>query len=351
VLDTTYAVPGLHRHVTRIVDGEIAEGDEVVATIDGERRDSIRRNHTGTHVLHWALREVLGPHVKQQGSLVAPEYLRFDFSHFEPVTGEQLQQIEDLANREILANDPVRHYETSKEHAEQLGAIAFFGDKYGEVVRVLEAGPHSIELCGGTHVRRTGDIGPVKIVSEGSIGANMRRIFATTGTGTLERVRREEETLKAAAALLDVTPEQLVEGVERRLEEMRRLREELKALRRQSAAGQGEQLAASAVDGVVVARVDGTTRDELRDLAVAVRDRPGVRAVVLGGAPEGGGAALVSAVRPDSGLTAPELIADAAKTVKGGGGKSGDLVMAGGKDPERLDEALDQVRQAAGIAP
>jgi alanyl-tRNA synthetase len=244
----------------------------------------------------------------------------------------------------------VRHYETSKEHAEQLGAIAFFGDKYGEVVRVLEAGPHSIELCGGTHVRATGDIGPIKITSEGSIGANMRRIFATTGTGTLERIRREEEVLRAAAELLDVTPDQVVEGIERRLDEMRRLRDELKALRRQSAGAQGAQLADAAVDGIVVARVDGTSRDELRDLAVAVRDRPGVRAVVLGGAPEGGGAALIAAVTPESGLSAPELIADAARTVKGGGGKSGDLVMAGGKDPERLDEALDQVRRAAGIA-
>ncbi|MGH9151629.1 MAG: alanine--tRNA ligase [Acidimicrobiales bacterium] len=350
VLDTTAPLPGLHRHLARVVDGVIEPGAEAVATVDAERRDAIRRNHTGTHVLHWALREVLGPHVKQQGSLVAPDYLRFDFSHYEAVTPEQLAQIEDLANREILANDPVRHYETSKEHAEQLGAIAFFGDKYGDVVRVLEAGPHSLELCGGTHVRATGDIGPVKITSEGSIGANMRRIFATTGTGTLERIRREEEVLKSAAELLDVTPDQLVDGIERRLEEMRRLRDEIKALRRQSAGAQSEELAARAVDGVVVARVDGTSRDELRDLAVAVRDRPGIRAVVLGGAPEGGGAALISAVRPDSGLSAPELIAEAAKMVKGGGGKSGDLVMAGGKDPERLDEALDQARRAAGLS-
>ncbi len=154
VLDTNYALPGLHRHVARITEGEIIAGQEAGAAIDVARRDAIRRNHTGTHILHWALRSVLGEHVKQQGSLVAPDRLRFDFSHYEPVTAEQIQQIEDLANDEILANDPVHHYETTKTNAEQLGAIAFFGDKYGDIVRVLEAGRHSIELCGGTHVAR-----------------------------------------------------------------------------------------------------------------------------------------------------------------------------------------------------
>jgi alanyl-tRNA synthetase len=349
VVDTTYALPGLHRHVARVVEGEIEAGQEAVAAIDAERRAAIRRNHTGTHLLHWALREVLGDHVKQQGSLVSPEYLRFDFSHFEALTVAQLEAIEDLANREVLANDPVRHYETTKAEAVELGAIAFFGDKYGEVVRVLEAGRHSTELCGGTHVRALGDIGPIRITTEGSIGANMRRIFATTGTGSLALFRQEQRRLTEAAELVGVPPDQVVEGVAKRLEEIRELRDEIKQLRKQAAGAGAGELAASAVSGIVVARRDGIARDELKDLAVAVRDQPGVRAVVLGGAPEGGGAALVAAVAKDSGLNASELIAEAARLVKGGGGKAADLAVAGGKDPGGLDDALAKVRAVAGL--
>ncbi|HYD10326.1 MAG TPA: alanine--tRNA ligase, partial [Acidimicrobiales bacterium] len=215
VVDTTYAIPGLHRHVGRLVDGHVDAGQEATARIDAARRDAIRRNHTGTHLLHHALREVLGDHVKQQGSLVHPEYLRFDFSHYEGVTAEQLRKVEDLANDEVFRNEPVRHYETTKEHAAEIGAIAFFGDKYGEIVRVLEAGS-STELCGGTHVRATGDIGPIRITSEASIGANQRRIFAVTGTGTVERLRRAEESLVSAATLLNVGgADEVVEGIER----------------------------------------------------------------------------------------------------------------------------------------
>ncbi len=204
VLDTVSAVPGLHRHRARVVEGQLEPGQEALAAIDVARRDAIRRNHTATHLLHWALREVLGDHVKQQGSLVAPDRLRFDFSHYEAVSPEELARIEDLANADILANSPVRHFETTKDFAEQLGAIAFFGDKYGDIVRVLEAGPHSTELCGGTHVRATGDIGPVKIISEGSIGSNMRRIEAVTGFGPIERLRREEQRLAEVAGALGV---------------------------------------------------------------------------------------------------------------------------------------------------
>jgi alanyl-tRNA synthetase len=285
--------------------------------------------------------------VKQQGSLVAPDRLRFDFSHFEPVKPEQITAIEDLANREILANDPVHHYETTKTNAEQLGAIAFFGDKYGDIVRVLEAGRHSIELCGGTHVRALGDIGPIKIVREESIGSNLRRIEAVTGTGPIERLRSEEQLVDSVAQLLNVPREDLLDGVRKRLEEVKGLRDEVKTLRREAATGRSAELAARAVDGVVVAKVDGVDRDGLRDLAVAVRDAPGIRAVVLGSAPEGGGAALVSAVTDDSGLNAAELIGGAAKTIKGGGGKDPRLAVAGGKDPGGLDEALELARAAA----
>jgi alanyl-tRNA synthetase len=350
VLDTVAALPGLHRHIVRLTEGTIETGQVIEAAIDIERRDAIRRNHTATHLLHWALREVLGTHVKQQGSMVAPDRLRFDFSHFEPVTLEQVTAIEDLVNHDILANEPVRHFETTKAAAADLGAIAFFGEKYGDIVRVLEAGPHSTELCGGTHVRRTGDIGPVKVVSETSIGSNLRRIEAVTGTGPIERLRREEAELASAAERLGVPQTELLDGIDKRLAELRELRAEVKSLRSKLASGGAADLAAAAVDGVVVARVDGLARDDLRSLGVAVRDQPGIRAVVLIGAPEGGGVALVSAATADGGFDAGSLIAEAARTVGGGGGKNPELAVAGGKDPSRIDEALDQARTAAGIA-
>ncbi len=349
VLDTTFALPGLHRHAGRVVEGEVLAGQAATAAIDDERRASIRRNHTGTHLLHWALREVLGDHVKQQGSFVAPGYLRFDFSHHEGVTADQLAVVEDLANAEVLSNDPVRHYETTKAQAVEVGAIAFFGDKYGDVVRVLEAGRHSVELCGGTHVRATGDVGPIRISSEGSIGANQRRIEATTGTGTLVLVRASEQRLARAASVLGVNPDEIVEGAERRAAELKALRDELKALRSVAAGAGAGTLAAEAVDGVVVARRDDVDRDALRDLALAVRDQVGVRAVVLGGAPPGGGVALVAAVEKGSGLVASELIGQAARVVGGGGGKDPVVATAGGRDPSRLDEALDSARAAAGL--
>ncbi|MEM8747518.1 MAG: alanine--tRNA ligase, partial [Actinomycetota bacterium] len=180
VLDTTFALPNLRRHLARVVDGTVRPGQPATATIDVTRRDRIRRNHTATHLLHHALRTVLGQHVKQAGSWVGPDRLRFDFSHYESVTPEQIAEIERMANAETLANAPARAFETTKDEAEALGAIAFFGDKYGDIVRVLEAG-NTIELCGGTHVRATGDIGAVKVVSESSIGSNLRRIEAVTG--------------------------------------------------------------------------------------------------------------------------------------------------------------------------
>ena len=177
------------------------------ARIDAARREAIRRNHTATHLLHSALREVLGTHVKQQGSLVAPDRLRFDFSHYQPVTREELDQVEALANARVLANESVRAYETSKDEAEKTGAIAFFGDKYGDVVRVVEAGTRSVELCGGTHVGALGMIGTIRIVSEGSIGSNMRRIFAVTpdgpAQGTVSRAQTFESRRSTAGSASD----------------------------------------------------------------------------------------------------------------------------------------------------
>lgn len=349
VLDTTLALPGLHRHQVRLISGSFTVGQEATAAIDVTRRDAIRRNHTGTHVLHWALRTVLGDTVKQQGSLVEPERLRFDFGPADALTADQIQRIEDLANAEILDNASVRHYETTKAEATSLGAIAFFGDKYGDVVRVLEAGRHSTELCGGTHVRALGDIGPVKIVSESSIGANLRRIEAVTGTGPIDRLRAEERVLSELAEILNVPVGEVLDGARKRVDENKALRNEIKMLKQVAAGDQAVALAGRAVDGVIVERVDGVERDTLREMAVALRDKPEIRAVVLASAPEGGGAAMVAAVTPDSGLHASDLLDGVKALIKGGGGKDPLLAVAGGKDPDGLDAALAVVRAAAGL--
>lgn len=345
VVETTLALPGLHRHLVEGGSGPLPKaGDSVGARIDGERRAAIRRHHTATHLLHSALRSVLGDHVKQQGSLVTADRLRFDFSHFAALTEAQTEQIENLVNEQVLGAVPTTHEEMSKSEAEKLGAVAFFGDKYGDRVRVLVAGPTSIEFCGGTHVRSLGEIGLVKIISEGSIGSNVRRIEATAGMASLERLRQRERLVANAAESMSVAPEELVDAVERRSAEAKALRKQVEDLRRQSARAAALSLVDSAVDGVIVARVDSDSRDQLRDMAVSLRDQPGVRAVVLGSSPDGKGVGLASAVRADSGLHAYELIADALKLVQGGGSKSADLAVAGGKDASRLDEALDLVR-------
>jgi len=347
VLDTTSALPGLTRHAGRVADGEVDAGQEATATVDADRRDAIRRNHTGTHLLHWALREVLGPEVHQQGSYVGPDHLRFDFNFHTALSPPQLVAVEDLVNERILADEPVRAFETTRSEAERLGAMAFFGEKYGEVVRVLEAGSRSVELCGGTHVPATGFIGPVRVTSERSIATGTRRMEAVTGFGTIARMRDGERTLAEAAAVLKAArPEELVAAAERAVARAKALEEELRGLKAASAAGQAAELAQTASDGAVVARVDEVDAGAMRELALSVRDRPGVRAVVLGGTPDGSRVALVAAVTADSGLRAGELIADAARLVGGGAGRQPDVATAGGKLPDQIDAALDGVRGA-----
>ncbi|MEZ5273566.1 MAG: alanine--tRNA ligase [Ilumatobacteraceae bacterium] len=346
VLDTTYALPGLRRHTAKVTSGTITAGEPATAAIDVARRDAIRRNHTGTHILHYALRKVLGEHVKQAGSLVGPDRLRFDFSHYAAVTDDEIRQIEEIANAEVLANATARVFETTKAEAEALGAIAFFGDKYGDLVRVLEVG-NSIELCGGTHVRAAGDIGLIKVVSEASIGSNLRRIEATTGANTLALLQRDAAAVSQAARLVGATADDLVGGVQRRMDEIKALHDELKQLRAKVASGRAAELAAAGSDGVVVAQVDGLSPNELRDLAIAVRQQAGVLKVVLGGVTDTGGVSLVAAVQAASGAQAGDLIRDAAKAVGGGGGGKGDIATAGGKNPDGLPEALRIAEAAA----
>ncbi len=349
VVDTTFALPNLRRHRARISEGTITPGQTATAAIDADRRAAIRRNHTATHLLHHALRHVLGDHVKQAGSMVGPDRLRFDFSHYEAVTDDQIAEIERLANTETLANSPTRTFETTKDEAEALGAIAFFGDKYGDIVRVLEAGS-SIELCGGTHVRATGDIGTVKVVSESSIGSNLRRIEAVTGAASVALLQRDEQVLADAARLVGAPTDDLLDGVQRKLDEIKALNDEIKALRGQLAAGRATELAAIAHDGVVVTRVDGLTPGDLRDLAIAVRQQPGIRLVILIGETTTGGVGLVAAVQPGGDRPASELIKDAARAVGGGGGGKGDIATAGGKDVTGIPTALELAARAAAEA-
>jgi alanyl-tRNA synthetase len=277
---------------------------------------------------------------------VAPDRLRFDFSHYDAVTDAEIAEIERLANAETLANAPARAFETTKDEATALGAIAFFGDKYGDVVRVLEVG-NSIELCGGTHVRAAGDIGLIKIVSESSIGSNLRRIEAVTGENSVRLLQRDEKLVADAARLVGSNADELLNGVRRRLDEIKSLQDEIKTLRGHMASGRAADLARAASKGVVVTRVDGISPADLRDLAIAVRQQEGVHTVVLGGVTDTGGVSLVAAVTTESGKVAGDLIKDAARAVGGGGGGKGDIATAGGKNPEGLDEALRIAAEAA----
>ena len=345
VLDTTFALPGLRRHTCSIVSGDIEVGQSAKASINVVARDATRRNHTATHMLHWALRQVLGEHVKQAGSHVSPDRLRFDFSHYAPVSASEIEEIERLTNEQLIANGPVRAYETSKDEATAAGAIAFFGDKYGDIVRVLEAGV-SVELCGGTHVGALGDIGMVKVVTESSIGSNLRRIEAVTGANAVEYVLAHHRTLTAAASLLGAQPSELVSAIQRKIDESKALGEELRSLRSAQATSRASEMAASAQDGVVVSRVDGVTPNDLRELALAIRQNAAIKIVVLGGVTDTGGVALVATVSSDVSVAAGDLIRDAAKAVGGGGGGKGDIATAGGKDPSAIDAALELARSA-----
>ena len=341
VFDTVAALPGLSAHRAK-VSGEIYAGQDALAAIDGPRREATRRNHTGTHLLHAALREVLGEHVRQQGSLVAPDRLRFDFSHRGAPAPEELDAITALVNQDVLTDDRVVTVEVARSEAEKMGAVAFFGEKYGDVVRVVRAGPHSLELCGGTHVDALGMIGPIALVSEGSIGSNTRRIEAVTGAATFARFRERDRQVAEAAALLKVEPDGLVDALGRLVERERAAARELSRLRASALEKEAANLAESAERGVLVSRIDGRSADELRSLAQAARGH-GVRAVAIGGSPDGERVAI--AVATDGEPDATAVVRQVAVIVAGGGGGSPALALAGGRDPSRLDEALGEARR------
>ena len=346
VFDTQGVLPGLIVHRAR-VEGELFAGQDALAVIDATRREATRRHHTGTHLLHSALRQVLGDHVRQQGSLVAPDRLHFDFSHPQALRPEELAEVAEAANDDVLTDERVEVFETSKADAEALGALAFFGDKYGDVVRVVRAGSHSTELCGGTHVDALGMIGPITVVSEGSIGSNTRRIEAVTGAGSLALLARRQRTLEETARLLNVGPDGVLEALERVIDRQREAERELQRMRGARLEETAVVLAEGGDDGVVVHRQDGLSGDQLRDLARAVQRR-GPRAVVVAGSPDGKKVALAVATggTPDAGVTVKEL----AQLVGGSGGGSPELAVAGGRDVGGIDDMLAEARRRLEVA-
>ena len=345
VVTDTQKLGAAFGHIGTLETGQLATGDLVRAAVDAERRAAIVLNHSATHLLHAALRVVLGDHVQQKGSLVAPDRLRFDFSHYEPVAPADLARIEALVNEQVRLNSDAHIRVVPYEEAIAAGALAFFGDKYGDRVRVLKIGDFSTELCGGTHVGRAGDIGLFKILSEGGIAAGVRRIEAVAGRGALDFVNANEALLKEVAGLVKSSRDDVGTKVAQLIERSRGLERELATLRRKLATGGGRDLLddAQVVNGikVVAARLDGADSKALRDAADQLKDRLGSGVVVLG-AVEGEKVHLVAGVTKDltGKLKAGDLIRPVAELVGGRGGGRADFAQAGGNKPEAVDQAL-----------
>jgi alanyl-tRNA synthetase len=352
VADTQFGLEGFHVHTGKVVDGQLLADEPVLAEVDALRRAATARSHTATHTLHWALRQKLGDHARQQGSLVDAGRLRFDFAHFSSVPAEHLSGVQDNVNRHLVDDPEVKVWHTSLAEAEASGAIGMFGEKYGAVVRVVDIGDFSRELCGGTHVGHGSQVGPVVILGESSVGANLRRIEALTGLDALRYFDRERQLLAEVANLLRVRPEDAPEQLRRRLEALSEALRELERLRRSELAGRAAELAGRATtvgDGwMVVELVSGASADELRQLANTVRDRRGGGAgVVVLGSDQGGRGNLVALLTADlvgRGITAREVVMPAARLVGGGAGGKGDLATGGGSDAGKLGEALAAAR-------
>ncbi|PYR71096.1 MAG: alanine--tRNA ligase, partial [Acidobacteria bacterium] len=348
VLDTYSPVRGVIVHKVQMEFGNLAVNDEIQAQVDEERRLRIAANHTGTHILHAVLRETLGTHVKQAGSLVAPDRLRFDYTHFAPLTDREIEEIEQKINRIVFRNLPVQTEIMEINQAIARGALAFFGEKYQQQVRVVSIPEVSMELCGGTHTRMTGDVGLFKIVGESSIASGIRRIEALTGFGTFVRLEEDENLLQEIAHTLRTPRTELTRAITRLLEQQRHLENELEALKRRTARSQIGNLVESpaTVKGISVVsrRVEGVDASMLRELAENAGTKIGSGVVVLGLASDGK-ASLVAVVSQDlqKRLHAGRIIKEVAALVGGSGGGRPDFAQAGGKNAEKLEEALQAV--------
>jgi len=336
-------------HSCVVVKGELKLGDECVAEIDESRRMAIARNHSTTHLLHKALRSNLGSHVEQAGSLVTPDRLRFDFSHFKAMTPEEIDKIEREVNEAILRGLEVDVKETSIDEAKKMGAMALFGEKYGDVVRVVRMGDYSIELCGGTHLKNTSQAGLFKIVSEGGIAAGVRRIEAVTGLKAYEYVKEEEKLMSDVCSKLKVQPAECPKRIDALLKQLKDTEKEVAALKSKMSTGMIDELINSAKEekGVkyVVARLEGMSMDALRDMGDKLRDKLG-KSVVLLAADDGEKASLVAMASKDAvaaGIHAGNIIKEAAKLAGGSGGGRPDMAQGGVKEVLKLGAALEAI--------
>jgi len=348
VADTQKIQADVFGHHGTLESGALSVGDVVQAKVDLATRERTRNNHSATHLMHAALRAVLGKHVQQKGSLVDAERTRFDFSHDKAVTPEEIRRIEDMVNTAIRANAPVTANVMKYDDAIKAGALAFFGDKYGDEVRVLAMGDHSTELCGGTHVARTGDIGLFKIVAEGGVAAGVRRVEAVTGQGALELVQALDRQLHEAAYLLKAPAAELTQKIAQVQDHVKSLEKDLARLKSKLAASQGDDLAARAVDikgiKVLAAALEGADAKTLRDTMDQLKGKLKSAIVVLG-AVEAGKVQLAAGVTSDAigKVKAGDLVNYVAQQVGGKGGGRPDMAMAGGTDPARLPDALASV--------
>ena len=345
----TLKLGGAFAHVGRMVAGGFKAGDTVEATVDERLRLATKANHSATHLLHAALRKVLGHHVTQKGSLVAPDRLRFDFAHYAAVTPAELKEIERLVNAEIRANSPAQITLMSYDAAVASGAMALFGEKYDDEVRVLKIGDFSTELCGGTHVSRAGDIGLFKIVSESGVAAGIRRIEAVTGDGALEWVSESDQVIRDLSALMKASRSEVEEKVRQLLDRSRKLEKEVATLKSKLASGQGSDLSSTAIDvagiKVVVSRVDGADAAALRAAIDQLKNKLKSAAVVLASVQGPDKVIVIAGVTADlvSRLKAGDLVNVVAQAIGGRGGGRADMAQAGGNDPSRLDAALTTV--------
>ena len=356
VSDTYSPVAGLIIHKVTAEKGSIKVGDAVAAIVDSEKRDATRRNHTATHLVHAALREVLGTHVKQAGSVVAPNVLRFDFTHYQPMTAAEVDEVEDLVNRYILENHPVNTNVMAIEEAMRGGAMALFGEKYGSAVRVLSVGDglFSKELCGGTHVRATGDIGSFKIISDEAIASGVRRIRAVTGFDAFRRFRDDERLIDASLGALNTQRDNLPNAIARLQEDLKRTRKEMDELKLKVATGAMGNGSASGdepreingvkVVGKVVEGLDGGGTRQLSDTLLA-RLKSGV--VIIGRKDEGKVGIIVRVTDDLTGkIKAGDIIREIAPIVGGRGGGKPDMAEGGGTEPDKLNEAIDAAYNA-----
>jgi alanyl-tRNA synthetase len=347
-VDTYAPVRGVVVHKVEMEFGKLSVGDEVQAQVDEDRRRRIAANHTGTHILHAALRETLGIHVKQAGSLVAPDRLRFDYTHFAPLTDREIEEIEQKINQVVFKNLPVQTQVMEINQAVAAGALAFFGEKYQQQVRVVSIPDVSMELCGGIHTQMTGDVGLFKIVGESSIASGVRRIEALTGFGTYLRLEEDENLLEEIAHTLRAPRADLPRAVTRLMDRQRQLENELEAIKRKTANSQIGDLVDAPKDilgvAVIARRVEGVDASMLRELAENTGSKIGSGVVVLGLA-YNGKASLVAVVSQDlqKRLHAGKIIKKAAELIGGSGGGRPDFAQAGGKDSEKLEEALQSV--------